>query len=382
MKVNVYEGHPYFFRNITFSGNTVYSSEILAQHLRINKGDPYNKSLLETNLQYNPSGTDITSLYMDNGYLFFRATPVEVAVENDSIDIEIRIVEGKQARIRNVWVEGNTITNDKVIMRELHTRPGDLFSRDAVLRSRRELVTLGYFKEETLIPEPRPDAKNGTVDIIYKVEEGSTSQLNLQGGYGAGMFIGQVGIQINNFSARNIFNKDAWVPLPAGDGQKLSLNATTNGSSYYSLSASFTEPWLGGKRAQSLSGQVYHTLYEQRLLLQPKAMRQLLQPADHRRRRQLLQTPQVARRLLHPLARHQSYKHYTLNNYSQYRHLHRRYANDLTYGFTSEPQLVRFAHLYPQRFRGDCQRLSSRHPTRSSVARTIATPRRRRSTSG
>lgn len=258
VKVQIHEGRKFYFRNITFSGNTVYSDEVLRRSLRISKGDPYNKRLLDENMQYNPSGTDITSLYMDNGYLFFRASPVEVAVENDSIDIEIRIVEGKQARIRNVWIEGNTITNDKVIMRELHTRPGDLFSREAVLRSRRELLTLKYFKEESVIPEPRPNAEDGTVDIVYKVEEGSTSQLNLQGGYGAGMFIGQIGIQLNNFSVRNIFKKDAWVPLPAGDGQKLSLNATTNGSSYYSFSASFTEPWLGGRRAQSLTGQVYY----------------------------------------------------------------------------------------------------------------------------
>jgi len=260
VKVNVYEGNPFFFRNITFTGNTVYSSETLAQHLRINKGDPYNKTVLETNLTYNPSGTDITSMYMDNGYLFFSATPVEVAVEGDSIDIEIRIVEGKQARIRNVIVEGNTITNDKIIMRELHTKPGDLFSRDAVIRSRRELVTLGYFKEESLIPEPKPNREDGTVDIVYKVEENQTSQLQLQGGYGNGMIIGQVGIQLNNFSARNIFNKNAWKPLPAGDGQKLSLNAVSNGKYYYALNAGFTEPWLGGKRPQSLGVSVSHNL--------------------------------------------------------------------------------------------------------------------------
>ena len=219
VKVNIYEGRRFFFRNITFSGNTVYSDELLHRALRIEKGDPYNRTNLEQNLKYNPSGTDITSLYMDNGYLFFRATPVEVAVDGDSIDIEIRIVEGKQARIRNVSLEGNTITNDKIIMRELHTRPGDLFSRDAVIRSQRELVTLGYFKQESIQPVPQPHEEDGTVDIVYKVEEGSTSQLNLQGGYGSGMIIGQIGIQLNNFSARNIFNKDAWAPLPAGDGQ-------------------------------------------------------------------------------------------------------------------------------------------------------------------
>lgn len=260
IKVQLYEGKPFYFRNITFAGNTVYSSETLAQHLRINKGDPYNKTTLETNLTYNPSGTDITSMYMDNGYLFFDVTPVEVAVEGDSIDIEIRIVEGKQARIRNVIVEGNTITNDKIIYRELHTKPGDLFSRDAVIRSQRELVTLGYFKQETLQPIPKPNPKDGTVDIVYKVEENQTSQLQLQGGYGNGMIIGQVGIQLNNFSARNVFNKKAWQPLPAGDGQKLMLNAVSNGRYYYALNAGFTEPWLGGKRPQSLGVSVSHNL--------------------------------------------------------------------------------------------------------------------------
>lgn len=261
VKVKVYEGQKFFFRNITFSGNTIYSSENLARHLRIEKGDPYNKTTLETNLNYNPSGTDISSMYMDNGYLFFNATPVEVAVDNDSIDIEIRIVEGTQARIKNVTIEGNTVTNDKIIMRELHTRPGDLFSRDAVIRSQRELVTLGYFKQETIQPIPRPNPKDGTVDIVYKVEEGSTSQLQLQGGYGSGMIIGQIGVQLNNFSARNIFNKSAWQPLPAGDGQKLGINAVSNGTYYYALSGSFTEPWLGGKSAQSLTVSAYHNLY-------------------------------------------------------------------------------------------------------------------------
>ena len=260
VKVKVYEGNPFYFRNITFSGNTIYSSETLSQHLRINKGDPYNKTTLETNLTYNPSGTDITSMYMDNGYLFFDVTPIEVAVENDSIDIEIRIVEGNQARIRNVIVEGNTVTNDKIIMRELHTKPGDLFSRDAIIRSRRELVTLGYFKEESLIPEPHPNPKDGTVDIVYKVEENQTSQVQLQGGYGNGMIIGQVGLQLNNFSVRNMFKKGAWNPIPGGDGQKLMFNAVSNGRYYYALNAGFTEPWLGGKRPQSLGVSASHNL--------------------------------------------------------------------------------------------------------------------------
>ncbi len=333
VRVNIYEGQRFYFRNITFSGNTVYGDDVLSRALRIKKGDPYNKKDLEQNLTYNPSGTDITSLYMDNGYLFFRATPVEVAVEGDSIDIEIRIVEGKQARIRNVWVEGNTITNDKIIMRELHTRPGDLFSRDAVIRSQRELVTLGYFKQESIVPEPRPNQEDGTVDIVYKVEEGSTSQLNLQGGYGSGMVIGQVGIQLNNFSVRNIFKKDAWVPLPAGDGQKLSLNAVTNGTYYYALSGSFTEPWLGGKRAQSLTVSLYHNLYSNGFYYKK----------DSEKYYSLKITGagvSFSKRLKWPddyfiMSHGLSYKHYVLDNYSINSSIFTDgVANDLSYGFT------------------------------------------------
>ena len=333
VKVNVFEGEKYYFRNITFAGNTIYSDEVLSRSLRIDKGDPYNRKLLEQNLTYNPSGTDITSLYMDNGYLFFRATPVEVAVVGDSIDIEIRIEEGKQARIRNVWVEGNTITNDKIIMRELHTRPGDLFSRDALLRSHRELVTLGYFKQESIKPEPRPNAKDGTVDIVYKVEEGNTSQVNLQGGYGSGMVIGQIGLQLNNFSVRNIFNKNAWVPLPAGDGQKIALNAVTNGKAYYALSASFTEPWLGGHQAQSLTGSIYHNLYSNGLWYNkdnPSYYSLQITGAGL----------SFSRRLKWPddyfIASHGlTYKHYVLNNYTLNSGLFTDgVANDISYGFT------------------------------------------------
>lgn len=333
VKVQVHEGQKFYFRNITFSGNTVYSDDVLRRSLRISKGDPYNKQLLEQNLQYNPSGTDISSLYMDNGYLFFRATPVEVAVQGDSIDIEIRINEGKQARIRNVWIEGNTITNDKIIMRELYTRPGDLFSRDALLRSRRELLTLRFFEEESVIPEPRPNEADGTVDIVYKVKEGNTSTINLQGGYGAGMFIGQVGLTLNNFSARNLFNKDAWAPLPAGDGQKLSINATTNGSSYYSLSASFTEPWLGGKRAQSLSGQVYHTfmsngLYYNRSSAQYYSLQITGAGVTFSKR---LKWPDDYFYMSHGL----SYKHYVLDNYNSLNNLFTDgTANDISYSFS------------------------------------------------
>ena len=334
VEMKIYEGRKYYFRNITFTGNTIYSSEELRKHLRIEKGDPYNKSTLETNLNYNPSGTDITAMYMDNGYLFFRVTPVEVAVENDSIDIEIRIFEGKQARIRNVSIEGNTITNDKIIMRELHTRPGDLFSRDAVIRSQRELITLGYFKQESIEPVPKPNSEDGTVDIVYKVEEGSTSQLQLQGGYGSGMIIGQIGVTLNNFSARNIFKKGAWAPLPAGDGQKLSLNAVTNGKYYYALSGSFTEPWLGGKSAQSLTLSIYHNYYSNLFFYSKndESYYHLRITGGGVTLSKRLKWPDDYFILSHGL----TYKHYNLHNYRQLTSslFTDGAANDLSYGIT------------------------------------------------
>ena len=334
VKIKIHEGNKFVFRNINFTGNTIYPSDLLLKHLRIEKGDPYNRTLLETNLRYNPSGTDITSMYMDNGYLFFKATPVEVGVENDSIDIEIRIVEGKQARIRNVIVEGNTLTNDRVIMRELHTRPGDLFSRDAILRSRRELATLGYFKEESIMPDAKPNDQDGTVDIIYKVEEGNTSQIQLQGGYGNKMIIGQIGLTLNNFSVRNIFNKKAWQPLPAGDGQKLSINAVTNGTYYYSFSGSFTEPWLGGRRPQSLSVSIYHHFISNGYFYKKSE-------SSYGDLRISGAGVSLTRRLKWPddyfiISHTLSYKHYNLNNYYLFRgtSFTDGAANDLSYGIT------------------------------------------------
>lgn len=334
IRIKIYEGNKFVFRNISFTGNTIYPSDLLSKHLRIAKGDPYNRTLLETNLRYNPSGTDISSMYMDNGYLFFKATPVEVGVENDSIDIEVRIFEGKQARIRNVIVEGNTLTNDRVIMRELHTRPGDLFSRDAILRSRRELATLGYFKEESIMPDAKPNEKDGTVDIVYKVEEGNTSQIQLQGGYGSGMLIGQIGLTLSNFSVRNIFNKKAWKPLPAGDGQKLSINAITNGTYYYSFSGSFTEPWLGGRRPQSLSASIYHHYLSNGFWYKTDN-------SNYGNLRISGAAISLTKRLKWPddyfiISHTLSYKHYNLHNYSLFSgtSFTEGKANDLSYGIT------------------------------------------------
>lgn len=257
--MEIYEGEKFFFRDITWVGNTKYSSEELSKRLRINKGDPYNKELLDRNLQYDPTGTDIYSLYTDDGYLFFRVIPTEIKVENDSIDIEMRVYEGKQARIGNVSLSGNTVTNDYVVMRELKTYPGELFSRDNVYRSIREIQQLNYFDPEKINPDIKPNAEGGTVDIDYQVEEKTSSTFDVSGGWGSNMIIFSAGISLTNFSTQKFFKKDAWRPFPTGDGQRLSLRVQTNGTYYTLVNLSFTEPWLGGKKPQSLTGGVYYS---------------------------------------------------------------------------------------------------------------------------
>lgn len=255
------EGNKYYFRNINWVGNKVYSSLFLSSVLGIMPGDVYNLELLETNLNYNPAGFDVSSLYMNNGYLFFNATPVETYVGNDSIDLEIRIFEGKQARIKNVSVKGNTKTNDHVVIRELRTRPGQLFSREDVIRTTRELANLRYFDPETITPNINPDPIDGTVDIEYEVEETSADQIELSGGWGYGRVIGTLGLSFNNFSLRNFFKGQSWRPIPSGDGQKLSLRFQTYGKDYLSWSVSFTEPWLGGRKPNALTLSYYHSIY-------------------------------------------------------------------------------------------------------------------------
>ena len=253
------EGGKYYFRNITWIGNSKYSSEFLSSYLGINKGDIYNQALLDDKLFV--SEISLSSLYLDDGYLFFNLTPVEVLVENDSIDIEMRIQEGKQARVNRVTIVGNTKTNDHVILREIRTKPGDLFRRSDIIRTQRELAQLGYFDPEKLNVTPKPDPATSTVDLEYIVAEKPSDQIELSGGWGAQMIVGTLGLTFNNFSTRNIFNKAAWSPLPTGDGQRLSLRAQTNGVYYQSYSISFMEPWLGGKKPNSLSLSFYHNIF-------------------------------------------------------------------------------------------------------------------------
>lgn len=252
------EGRKYYFRNITWVGNTKYSSDTLARVLGIKKGDVYNQTVLEGSLYTSPNGTDVSSLYMDIGYLFFNVTPVEVAVVGDSIDFEMRMYEGKPAIINKITIVGNTKTSDHVILRELRTKPGQLFRRSDIILTQRELAQLGYFDPQGLQVNPKPDPINGTVDIEYVVVEKPSDQIELSGGWGAGRLVGTLGVTFNNFSTRNFFKKGAWRPLPAGDGQRLSIRAQTNGVYFQSYNLSFTEPWLGGRKPNSLTTSLYY----------------------------------------------------------------------------------------------------------------------------
>lgn len=260
IKVQISEGEKYFFRDIRFVGNSKYSAEELSRILRIKRGDVYDQSVLDQRLNGSQDGNDISTLYMDDGYLFFRVEPVEVLVENDSIDMEIRIAEGQQARINKVTVKGNSKTSDHVVLRELRTKPGQLFSKSDITRSLRELSQIGYFNPEALNVNPVPNPMNGTVDIEFKVEERANDQIELSGGWGAGFVVGTLGLSLNNFSARKVAKTKYWTPIPSGDGQRLSLRAQTNGTFFQSYSASFTEPWLGGKKPNSLTTSIFHSI--------------------------------------------------------------------------------------------------------------------------
>ena len=254
------EGSKYYIRSIKWSGNLKYTSGQLDTVLGIKAGDEYNQATLDARLYMNPNGNDVSSLYMDDGYLFFQITPIEKSVTNDSVDLEFRIYEGKQARIKNITIKGNTKTSDHVILRDMYTHPGDLFSRDAIIRTQRQLAQNGYFDPEKLGVNPNPNPADGTVDIEYVVEERPSDQIELSGGWGNGSIVGTLGVSFNNFSMRKIFKKDSWSPLPAGDGQRLSIRAQSNGYFFQSYNMSFTEPWLGGKKPNSLSVSVYHSL--------------------------------------------------------------------------------------------------------------------------
>ncbi len=256
----VEEGTKYYFRDISWQGNTKYRSGFLDTLLGIKKGDVYDIARLESRLFMSPTSSDISSIYMDDGYLFFNIVPVEVRVENDSIDIQIRITEGPQAIVNKVTVSGNTKTSDYVILREIRIRPGQKFSRSDIQRSVRELAALGYFDPEKIEVNPKPNYAAGTVDIEFTVEERPSDQIELSGGFGAGFVVGTLGLNLTNFSTKKMFKPGEWTPIPAGDGQRLSIRAQSNGTFFQSYNASFTEPWFGGKRPQSFSVSVFRSI--------------------------------------------------------------------------------------------------------------------------
>jgi outer membrane protein insertion porin family len=255
------EGKQYYLRNVDWVGNSVYRKELLENVFNVKKGSVYNQSLIEDRLNATAGAQDaVNSLYLDHGYLFSRLTPVESKVDNDSVDLEVRIYEGDQAYLNNVIIEGNTRTNEHIARRELYTLPGELFSKADIMRSIRQLGVLGHFDAEKINPTPIPDIANGTVDLNYKLEEKPNDQFEISGGWGAGMLVGTVGVRFNNFAMRNFFKLKEWKPYPSGDGQSLSLRVQSNGRVYQSYNISFVEPWLGGKKPNTFSVSTYRSI--------------------------------------------------------------------------------------------------------------------------
>ncbi len=316
IKINVEEGNKYYFGNIKFLGNTVYSDQLLGRILGVKKGETYNGVLLEKRIadKSKPDGEDITNLYQNNGYLFSNINAVEVKTANDTIDFEIRVTEGPLAYFNKITVVGNDKTNDRVIYRELRTKPGEKYSKEETVRTVREIGQLGFFDPEAIEPKfKNVDSAAGTVDIEYNLVEKGSSQIELQGGYGGGGFIGTLGLSFNNFSARNLLNKEAYKPLPMGDGQKVSLRL--QGSTYFqTYSMSFSEPWFGQKKPVQFSTSLS---YSKQFL-----NNYITQRVDKTKSFNILTlSVGLAKRLTVPddffvLSQSVSYQHYDLNNYN------------------------------------------------------------------
>ncbi|WP_103192577.1 BamA/OMP85 family outer membrane protein [Formosa algae] len=314
--IKVEEGSKYTFGEINFLGNSVYTDEYLSAVLRVRKGDTYNGVLLEKGIadESRPDGNDITNLYQNNGYLFSTINPVETNADGNVIDMEIRISEGKPVHFNEVTVVGNEKTNDHVIYREIRTRPGELYSKENVVRTVRELSQLGFFDAEQITPNfNNPNPNEGTIDMEYEVVETGSSQIELQGGYGGGGFIGTLGLSFNNFSLKNIFNKEAYKPLPMGDGQQLSLRLQAS-QFYRTYSFSFSEPWMGGVKPVQFSTSLS---YSNQFLYDSSTGE-----ADKDRRFDIIGiTVGLAKRLSIPddfftLSQSVSLQHYNLKNYS------------------------------------------------------------------
>lgn len=348
-KVNIFlfvnEGSKYHYRNITFAGNTKYKSELLYQLLNISKGDVYNQSLLMKNLTANEGGNDISSLYMNDGYLFFNAMPVEVLIENDSIDIEIRIREGRQAVYNRISIQGNTKTSDNVILREVTTLPGQLFNRADLIRTQQVLLSLGYFNQETMNVIPKPNEADGTVDLVYQVEEALSDQLELSLGY-SGQSIGLIlsaGVTFNNFSFKKMFKKEAWTPVPGGDGQRLALKASITQKYYQYYVFSFTEPWVGGKKPNSLTTSFTYQVQANGLLSSDASYRGLKVLGISSTYSKKLKWPDDYFNISHTL----QFQRFDVQNYGSYFVFSNGYANNLSYTLSIGRSSVN-APIYPR----------------------------------
>jgi len=344
--IKIEEGNQYFLRNIDWVGNSVYTKEALERVFNVEKGTVYNQSLISDRLNGTAGAQDaVNNLYQDYGYLFSRLTPVESKVDNDSIDIEIRIYEGDQAYLNNVIIEGNITTNEHVARRELYTLPGDLFSKEKIIRSIRQLGVLGHFDPEKIDPIPIPDITNGTVDLLYKLEERANDQFEISGGWGAGMLVGTIGVRFNNFAMRHFFDLKEWRPYPRGDGQSLSIRAQSNGRIYQSYNVSFVEPWLGGKNPNTFSVSVFRSL-----------MTNGTKKGEDGRQSMTIDgiTVGLGKRLAWPddyfsLYGELSYQKYDLNNYNVYRFLFENGQSNL---LSLSAKLTRFSTspnlIYPR----------------------------------
>jgi len=344
--IRVDEGYQYFLRDIKWIGNSVYTKEDLDRKFNVEKGSVYNQSLIYDRLNGTGGAQDaVSSLYLDYGYLFSKLIPVEAKVEDDSIDLEIRIFEGDQAYLNNIIITGNTRTNEHVARRELYTLPGDLFSKDKIIRSIRQLGVLGHFDPEKINPIPQADPTNGTVDLLYKLEEKANDQFEVSGGWGAGMLVGTVGVRFNNFAMRNFFKLNRWRPYPSGDGQSLSIRAQSNGRIYQSYNISFVEPWLGGKKPNTFSVSFYRSL-----------MTNGRKKGEDGRQSMTIDGASIGlgKRLEWPddffsLYGELSYQRYNLNNYSVYRFLFENGSSNL---FSLTARITRFSTspnlIYPR----------------------------------
>jgi outer membrane protein insertion porin family len=341
--IEVNEGKKFYFRDIAFVGNTKYPSGLLRQLLNIGKGDVYNQTRLMQNLNMNENGSDISSLYMNDGYLFFYANPVEVMIDNDSIDIEIRIREGKQAIYNKITVQGNSKTNDNVILREVTTIPGQLFNRADIIRTQQVLLALGYFNQEKMDVVPKPNEADGTVDIEYVVEEASSDQFELSAGYGSTGLTLSAGITFNNFSFSKIFDKEAWSPIPSGNGQRLAFKVSVSSKWYQYYTLSFTEPWLGGKKPNSLTAAIYYQVQSNGYLRSDESYEGIDIMGASVTYSKKLKWPDDYFQMSHTLL----YQYYKVTNYSGLFAFTDGYANNISYTFSIGRNSVN-APIYPR----------------------------------